>query len=411
MKCIYDMEFIFLYNDNSLSLEEMKKFEEHLDSCERCRGIISRDKSVMDFIKKEESMENTSFSKAKLMDSIPFGMYSKNTVKYRVLSLFNKVIPSKPTLVKVAVAVIMLALILNNQAIISNISNKADSILNHKGVENAQTHGISGVEKPRLTEGKLSANGVVSRDSTNVMIIGEDKPGVYDTIGVLSIDEKSKNLKIIMISRDVNIDYSSYVENKLSIDRGLDISEDTTISSAHKIASQIGYKGKFQSGSVSFLSDVIKERFGITVDQYVKLEFDGLSQIVDLFGGVDIDIPYGMNYDDPAKGLSIHLKKGMQHLDGKNAECFVRYSLRYPRYGSSYNSERDNNQAAFIKAFIKQKVTASNIDKLPQLFNILDKNMEHSFDIKNSLEFYIQYLKDLASDSYTIDTLSITDDD
>lgn len=409
MKCTYDLKFIFLYNDNSLSVEEMKKFEEHLDSCERCSGILSQDKAVMDFFRKEESAESTRIPKDKLMKSIPLGKYSKNPMKFRILSTFNRVIPSRPTLVKVAAAVVLLALILNYQAVFSNITDKAMLILKQYGSENIATSDTSKEEKPRLTEGELAVSSVVSEGSTNIMIIGEDDPGVYDTIGILSVDEKRKQLKIVMISRDVNVEYSSYVKNNMPV--SMDISKHSIISSAPFIGSAIGYKGTFQSGSISFLTDVIKEKFDINVDQYVKLESEGLRQIVDLFGGVDIDVPYNMYYDDPAQNLSIHLNKGMQHLDGKMAEHFVRYKAhKFKNEVITDDFEkRNNNQAEFIKALIQQKAKASNLDKLPQLFMIIDKYMEHSFDIENDHTTYIKYLEGLAADKYTIESTIIKD--
>lgn len=412
MRCMYDTKFIFLYNDNSLSLEETKKFEEHLNSCERCRGMLSQDKAVMDFFRKEENAESTRVPKEKLMKSIPLGMYSKNPLKFRLFSSFNRVIPSKSALVKVAAAVVMLALIMNYQAVFSNIADKALLILKQQCPENI---GTSNGQKPRLTEGELTPSegaltpfGYVSEGSTNIMIIGEDAAGVYDTIGVLSIAEKTKNLKIVMISRDVNIEYSSYVKN--NIPGSMDISKHSSISSAPFIGSEIDYKGKFQSDSISFLSDVIKEKFDISVDQYIKLESEGLRQIVDLFGGVDIDVPYNMNYEDPAQNLSIHMNKGMQHLDGKKAECFIRYRPKSKNEVSRDDFARTSNQAYFIRALIEQKVKASNLDKLPKLFDIIDKNMEHSFDIKNDLTTYIKYLKGLSADKYTIESTIIIED-
>jgi LCP family protein required for cell wall assembly len=404
MRCIYDLKFIFMYNDNSLSIEEKKKFEEHLDSCERCSGILSQDKAVMDFFRKEENAESVKIQKDKLMQSIPFGKYSKNPMKFRILSMANRVIPSRSTLVKVAAVVVMLALILNYQAVFSGVADKAASILKQYGFENKET---LSEKRPRLTKGNLAASSIVSEDSTNIMIIGEDDSNVYDTIGIVSIDEKRKQLKIIMLSRDIKVEYSSYVKNNVML--STDISKRSILSNASFIGSEIGYKGRFQSSSISFLSDIIKEKLNIKVDHYVKLEYECLRQIVDLFGGVDIDVPYNMNYDDPIQNLSIHLDKGMQHLDGKKAECFLRYRPHKSENEASMDAidRRNTNQADFIKALIQQKATTSNIDKLPQLFGIIDKTTEHSFDIKNDLASYIKYLKGLAADKYTIESTII----
>jgi len=52
---------------------------------------------------------------------------------------------------------------------------------------------------------------LVDESSRNILFIGQDRiSGLYDTIGILSIDRKNKKLKIIMIPRDLYIDYPDF---------------------------------------------------------------------------------------------------------------------------------------------------------------------------------------------------------
>ena len=46
---------------------------------------------------------------------------------------------------------------------------------------------------------------------------------------------------------------------------------------------------------------------------------------MNLFGGVDIYVPYDMHYDDIYQDLYIHMDKGWHRLSGKEAEGFVGY--------------------------------------------------------------------------------------
>ena len=65
---------------------------------------------------------------------------------------------------------------------------------------------------------------------------------------------------------------------------------------------------------------VIERELGIKFDYYAKIDLKNFVKVVDMLGGVDIDVPdyegggRGMNYDDNWGQLHIHLKPGLQHL-------------------------------------------------------------------------------------------------
>ena len=58
--------------------------------------------------------------------------------------------------------------------------------------------------------------------------------------------------------------------------------------------------------------DKVKELTGIEPQYYVVFDTKVLRKVVDAVGGVEVDVPINMNYDDPAQDLYIHLKKGKQ---------------------------------------------------------------------------------------------------
>jgi polyisoprenyl-teichoic acid--peptidoglycan teichoic acid transferase len=272
------------------------------------------------------------------------------------------------------------------------------------------------VEPPELNEGddKGITTGVgysgklVEEGSRNVLIIGEDKMNdLYDTIGIASIDEKNGKLKLIMIPRDTYIEYGGEVADYLN-EVGKSKSPGIyKINCAHLIGSMVKYKGKFKSGPTSFLAQVIKEKFGIDVDDYVKINTSGFASMVDLFGGIDIKVPYLMNYDDPTQDLHIHLAKGMQHLDGAQAEGFVRYRQGFREDGTYFeigDPGRKKNQLDFLQAFIKQHGTISQIDKIPQLMQLLGKNVQHSIGVGDVLQVYIKLAKDIILSKFQIES-------
>lgn len=267
---------------------------------------------------------------------------------------------------------------------------------------------LSKADDKGITTGVKYSGKLVGEGSRNVLIIGEDKLNdLYDTIGIASTDEKNGKLKLIMIPRDTYIEYGSEITDYLK-----EVGKSSTpgiykINCAHLIGSMVKYKGKFNSGPTSFLAQVIKEKFGIDVDDYVKINTSGFASMVDLFGGVDIKVPYLMNYDDPTQDLHIHIAKGMQHLDGANAEGFVRYRQGFKEDGTYFeigDPGRKKNQLDFLQAFIKQHGTIADIDKIPRLINLLGKNVQHSIGVGDMLQVYIKIAKDIVLSKYQIET-------
>lgn len=259
-----------------------------------------------------------------------------------------------------------------------------------------------------VTKGVKYSTSLVGEGTRNILIIGEDKMNdLYDTIGIASIDEKSGKLKLIMIPRDTYIEYGGDIADYLKEVGKSESPGIYKINCAHLIGSMVKYKGKFKSGPTSFLAQVIKEKFGIDVDDYVKINTSGFADMIDLFGGVDIQVPYLMNYDDPTQDLHIHIAKGLQHLDGSQAEGFVRYRQGFKEDGSYFeigDPGRKKNQLNFLQAFIKQHGTVGEIDKIPKLLNLLGKNVQHSIGLGDVLQVYVKLAKDIVLSKYPIET-------
>ena len=69
----------------------------------------------------------------------------------------------------------------------------------------------------------------------------------------------------------------------------------------------------------------VSELLNIPVDYYAVINIDIFEKLVDAVGGVDLDVPYRMYYQDQAGGLDIDLQPGFQHLNGEEAAGFIRY--------------------------------------------------------------------------------------
>ena len=196
------------------------------------------------------------------------------------------------------------------------------------------------LDKPPM-EGKL-----------NMLLLGVDEGGQRsDTIMVVNVDNVQKEIKLMSIPRDT----------KITLNNG----------KVMKINACMGMKNREQ-----FMIETIKTITKMPIHYYCEINFDGFKEIIDILGGVDYNVPFDMDYDDPAQDLHIHLKAGQQHLDGQAAHDFVRF--RHNNKGAEVYAPGDyykgdigriGAQQAFLSELFRQKMQPQYILKAPELIN------------------------------------------
>lgn len=203
-------------------------------------------------------------------------------------------------------------------------------------------------------------------DKFNILLMGldEDKTRA-DTIMIVSVDPKENTVKLLSVPRDTQIQVNG---------------------SIIKINATMGYQRKEE-----LMIQVLRELTGMPIHYYAEIDFDGFKEVVDILGGVDYNVPFDMNYDDPTQNLHIHLKAGMQHLDGQAAHDFVRF--RHNNGGSAPGDYalgdpgRIKAQQAFLKELVRQKLQPQYITKAPELINEIYKYVKTNFSIADALRY------------------------
>ncbi|HYE08775.1 MAG TPA: LCP family protein, partial [Patescibacteria group bacterium] len=136
------------------------------------------------------------------------------------------------------------------------------------------------------------------------------------------------------------------------------------------------------------------------IHHYVKVTFKGAEKIVDILGGVKVNVPMNMDYEDPAQNLSIHIKKGTQVLNGSNAVKFARFRSGY----SDQDLGRIKAQQELIKSFISA-LTSPKV--IPKAFSVVDAMSKCiKTNIENSdIAHYAMNVKDIKMDNIKFYTL------
>ncbi len=139
-------------------------------------------------------------------------------------------------------------------------------------------------------------------------------------------------------------------------------------------------------GGTDLLVSTVSRMLAVPVDYYVEVDTYAFRAIVDKIGGVYFDVPVNMDYDDPYQDLHIHIKKGYQLLNGKQALGVMRCRSCY----ASADIGRTQTQRKFLTALAKQTVTLSNVDKVPDLINILSSYVTTDMQLNRMVWFATQ---------------------
>lgn len=189
------------------------------------------------------------------------------------------------------------------------------------------------------------------RDQVSILILGTDEHRGYgraDTIMVVMINKQTKRAAAISIPRDLMVRYGRRYQ-KINAVFAINL-----------------HKGMGEIMTLQTVSAIL----GVPIDYYLKTDVSGFAKLFDALGGLDIDVDRNMYWNDSVTDLHINLRKGRQHLDGKQIEGFVRHR-RDNRYGDSSDHERNQRQQYVLKELIRQKGKTATATRLPGVVNTI----------------------------------------
>jgi anionic cell wall polymer biosynthesis LytR-Cps2A-Psr (LCP) family protein len=104
---------------------------------------------------------------------------------------------------------------------------------------------------------------------TNILLLGIDDRGTQepirsDTIMILTLDDNNKKMKLTSIMRDTYVEIPGHGSQKIN--------------------------HAFAYGGVNLMAQTIEKNFNISLQQYVKINFDGFKDLADSVGGLDVNI-------------------------------------------------------------------------------------------------------------------------
>ena len=248
-----------------------------------------------------------------------------------------------------------------------------------------------GIDSERLKEvGRLNIL-VLGESNANQ---GKDEAPYYltDTIMVLSYNPQTQQASILSIPRD------TYVGKKNRK------SATANYLASYKVNSIYRNRTNMEE-ALKCISDLI----GIELTNYVLIDTEAISELVDAIGGVWFNVPIDMDYEDLNQELYIHLKAGEQLIDGNKAEQVLRF--RHNQDGTSYSSDYGDNdlgrmrtQREFIQETAKQLLRIENAGKIVSLLDIVFKNIRTNLNMQD-MKYYIPYAFKFNTSNIVTDVL------
>lgn len=181
---------------------------------------------------------------------------------------------------------------------------------------------------------------------TNILLLGADKNsnnqnGRSDTMMLMSINEKTKEIKLVSFLRDSYVAIPNHGKTRLN--------------------------HAYMYGKAPLVINTIEYNYDINIDNYVLVNFDAFMKVVDAIGGVDVPITKreAMALNKEFKDYG-HFESGNSvHLNGQKALAFSRI-----RHLDS-DFKRTNRQRIVINAIIQKVQTTQDKGKLLEIAKVV----------------------------------------
>ena len=201
--------------------------------------------------------------------------------------------------------------------------------------------------------------------------------GATDTMILITYDTKGQSISAISLLRDTMTNTSG----KRGAQKRLNV-----VFARNQGDSKLSEKERTENGMAALKKEVSRLT-GIYPDFYVMVEWEAIGRLVDAVNGVEFEVPFDMDYDDPYQDLHIHQKKGLRVLDGRDAMEVIRFRKNNDGSHSLGDVGRTEIQRDFLTAVLKKCLTPEILLKLPTLVDIFVDNVDTDLTVGNILAF------------------------
>lgn len=206
----------------------------------------------------------------------------------------------------------------------------------------------------------LLVMGIDSEEKT----LSKNATGNGDSLMLVTFNPKTLNATILSIPRDTYVPIACFAgqkENKIT---------------------HAAWQGE------SCMIKTIENFTGIDIDYYVKINFQGVINLVNAVGGIEVDVPIEFCESDSHRSTEtqdlVCLKKGKQKLNGEQALALARHRKTLP----TGDLQRGVNQQIVVQGILNKIKTIKSANQMLNILDTISKSMDTNFSTKQILSFY-----------------------
>ena len=207
----------------------------------------------------------------------------------------------------------------------------------------------------------------------NFLFVGQDRIALNtDVIMLISFNTTKNTINVLQIPRDTYIEadgYSGKINGMYAnyyLNNGYDVRR-----------------------SLRMFADRLEKSLCLKIHNVCHINLDGVVAIVDALGGVDVNVPNTITFYNETKMQWVTLNKGMNHLDGSNAENFIRHRATY----LNADIGRIDAQKVFVSAFIQKVKNNYNVSTITAFADTAFKYVTTDVSVADAAFYAKQLLK------------------
>lgn len=218
--------------------------------------------------------------------------------------------------------------------------------------EEESAYAEAGVEYVEIDESEIEWTEPVETiaDDENyisILLVGQDARSSEsrarsDTMILVTVDKENKKIYLTSFLRDLYVQVPGYEDTRLN--------------------------HSFAYGGMTLLSETLEKNFGVQIDNTVVVNFSSFTKVIDILGGVDIELTSG-------EAQIVGVGSGMQHLNGTQALEYARIRKLDNDFG---RTERQRKVLGALIESAKSMSLTTVTDLVNEIFPLVSTDMSNT---------------------------------
>lgn len=190
----------------------------------------------------------------------------------------------------------------------------------------------------------------------NVLVLGVDTRASggdqnADVIMIARVDFTTNEVRVVSIPRDLQVEVPGHGPSKINGAYNIGVKEDPENDVA----------------GVLMMRDTIEYNFGVPINEFVLVDFEGFEDVIDAVGGITVNVPERIEDDAyPTEDFgttTLVIEEGRQEMDGETALAYAR-----TRHQDNDDKRRER-QMLVLRALLDQGQSLGSVTRISQVIN------------------------------------------